>query len=99
MNKTETKELETEINALTRKLHRKVIAYHRACGTQLYKDEKLGIQLYATATFGITCNKDGSFRKTCSLTIRDRDGSYPDLVDETKFKRGDWNPNKESIDE
>ena len=96
MNKTdEVKKLEKEIKALTRNLYRKVIAYYRACGVQLYKDNKSDIQMYSTAAFGIACNEDGSFRKVCSLTIKDKNGEYPNLFCETKFKRGDWNPNKD----
>ena len=80
MNKTdEVKKLEEEIKVLTRKLHRKVIAYYRACGVQLFKDNKPGIQMYGTATFGIACNEDYSFRKVCSLTIRDKNDEYSDL--------------------
>ena len=100
MNKTdEVKKLKKEIRTLTRKLHRKVIAYYRACGVQLYKDNKPGIQMYSTATFGIACNEDGSFRKVCSLTIKDKNGEYPDLFWEYEFKRGDWDPNKDNINE
>ena len=100
MNKTEKlKELRTELKTLTRKLYRKVIAYHRACGMPLAKSEKLGIQMYGTAVFGIACNKDGSFYKVCSLTIKDKDGLYSDLINETEFKQGNWNPNKEDINE
>ena len=100
MNKTdEVKKLKAEIKTLTRKLYRKVIAYYRACGMQLIKDKTLGIQMYGIATFGITCNEDGSFSKVCSLTIKDKNGEYNDLVWEYKFKRGDWNPNKDSINE
>ena len=99
MNKTEMEKLEKETKTLTRKLYRKVIAYYRACGMSLVKDEKFGIQMYSTATFGIACNEDGSFRKVCSLTIKDKNGEYNDLVWEYKFKRGDWNPNKDNINE
>lgn len=100
MNKTdEVKKLKEEINTLTRRLYRKIIAYYRACGMSLVKDEKLGIQMYGTATFGIACNEDGSFSKVCSLTIKDSKGNYPDLICETKFKRDDWDPNKEDINE
>lgn len=100
MNKAEElKKLEAEIKALTRKLYRKVIAYHRACGMSLVKSKKLGIQMYGTAAFGITCDENGSFSKVCSLTIKDKYALYPDLISETKFKRGDWDPNKEDINE
>lgn len=96
MNKTdEVKKLKAEIKALTRKLYRKVIAYHRACDMQLIKDKTLGIQMYSTATFGITHDKDGTYRKTCTITIKDKNGGYPDLLCETEFNRNDWNPNKE----
>ena len=96
---TEIKTFETEIKTLVRKLYRKIIAYHRACGMQFIKDEELGIQMYGTAAFGIIWDKDGSFRKVCSLTIKDKDDLYSDLIDETEFKRGDWNPNKEDTNE
>ena len=100
MNKIEElKKLEAEIKTLTRKLYRNVIAYHRACGMSLVKSKKLGIQMYGTAVFGIAYNKNGSFCKVCSVTIKDKDGLYPDLISETKFKRGDWNPNKEDVNE
>ena len=100
MNKTdEAKKLKKEVKVLTRKLYSKVIAYHRTCGMSLVKDKKLGIQMYGTATFGIKCNEDGSFSKVCSLTIKDSKGNYPDLINEIEFKRGDWNPNKEDINE
>ncbi len=100
MNKTyETKKLKEEIKILTRKLYRKVIAYHKAQGMLLVKDKERGIQMYGTATFGITCNEDGTYCKVCSLTIRNKNGEYPDLICETKFKRCDWNPNKDNINE
>ena len=98
-SQAEVKKLKAEIKTLTRKLYRKVIAYYRACGAQLFKDNKPDIQMYSTVTFGIACNEDGSFRKVCSLTIKDKNGEYNDLVWEYKFKRGDWNPNKEDINE
>ena len=98
-SQAEVKKLKAEIKTLTRRLYRKVIAYYRACGAQLFKDNKPGIQMYSTVTFGIACNEDGSFRKVCSLTIKDKNGEYNDLVWEYKFKRGDWNPNKDNINE
>ncbi len=100
MNNTdEVKKLKEEIKTVTRKLYRKIIAYYRACGVQLFKDNKPGIQMYCTGTFGIACNEDSSFRKVCSLTIRDSLGEYPDLFYEPEFNRGDWNPNKDNINE
>lgn len=100
MNKTEElKKLEAEIKTLTRKLYRNVIAYHRVCGMPLVKDDELDIQMYGTAVFGIAYNEDGSFSKVCGLTIKDKDDLYQDLIYETEFKRGDWNPNKEDINE
>lgn len=100
MNKTdEAKKLEKEVKVLTRKLYRKIIAYYRACGVQLIKDNKPGIQMYCNGTFGIACNEDSTFRKVCSLTIKDKNGEYPDLVYETEFNKGDWNPNKDNINE
>ena len=98
-SQAEVKKLKAEIKTLTRRLYRKVIAYYRACGAQLFKDNKPSIQMYSTVTFGIACNEDGSFRKVCSLTIKDKNGEYNDLVWEYKFKRGDWNPNKDNINE
>ena len=87
MNKAdEVKKLEEEIKVLTRKLYRKVIAYYRACGVQLFKDNKPGIQMYSTVTFGIACNEDGSFRKVCSLTIRDKNGEYQIIIKENDRK-------------
>ena len=100
MNKTEElKKLETEIKVLTKKLCRKVITYHKVCGIQLLNEPDLGIQLYGTAAFGIACNEDGSYRKVCSLTIKNDRKDYLDIVNETKFTRGDWNPNKGDINE